>query len=279
TTISPDESSSVYDPCVWDVLQAILNEIIDGQTYEYSSRTDSSLSIENDKITRVIQNQESNVLDTIDILLNALNTPNYSIEPNKINNNGLAVLVAAADSCSKDENSSLVTKQNPTSLTNSLSLLIDLSQFRLSHAALIHIRSKHVIYIRKQVIWFGSSISNDICLKNFNNQQTCQYVTEKHACLYYDRKRNLFELLNYSEYGTIVNGFRYGLGNISDDESGDDDDDENDEKKNENENLQKCFCLTIPSYHSAWDGPAQLEQGTVVQIGCHEFLFYRHVVR
>ncbi len=157
-------------------------------------------------------------------------------------------------------------------MTNSLSLLIDLSQFRLSHAALIHIRSKHVIYIRKQVIWFGSSTSNDICLKNFNDQQTCQYVTDRHACLYYDRKRNLFELLNYSEYGTIVNGLRYGLGNLSDDES---DEDEN----RENDKLQKCFCLTTPSYHSAWDGSAQLEQGTVVQIGCHEFVFYRHVVR
>ena len=160
-------------------------------------------------------------------------------------------------------------------MTHSLSLLIDLSQFRSSHAALIHTRSKHVIYLRKHVVWFGSAKSNDICLKSFNPQQTCQYVSERHACLYYDRKRNLFELLNYSEYGTIVNGLRYGLGNLSDD----DDDDDEDSTKIENENLQKCFCLTNPLYHSAWDGPAQLEQGTVVQIGCHEFLFYRHVVR
>ena len=136
-----------------------------------------------------------------------------------------------------------------------------------------------MIYIRKQVIWFGSSKSNDVCLKNFNDQQTCQYVTEKHACLYYDRRRNIFELLNYSEYGTIVNGFRYGLGSLSDDETDNDDDDDDAEEIHENENLQRCFCLTTPMYHSAWDGPAQIEQGTVVQIGCHEFLFYRHVVR
>ena len=167
------------------------------------------------------------------------------------------------------------------STIDSFSLLIDLSQFRLSHAALIHLRSKHVIYIRKHVIWFGSSISNEICLKNFNDQQTCQFVSDRHACLYYDRRRNIFELLNYSEYGTIVNGLRYGLGNISDDDDDDDDDngDEDKFKSMENEKLQKCFCLSTPSYHSAWDGPAQIEQGTVVQIGCHEFLFYRHVVR
>lgn len=133
-----------------------------------------------------------------------------------------------------------------------------------------------MIYIRKHVVWFGASRSADICLKDFNREQTCQYVTDKHACLYYDRKRNVFELLNYSEFGTVVNGLRYGLGSLSDDES---EDDEHETKTSENEKLQKCFCLSTPAYHSAWDGPAQLEQGTVVQIGCHEFLFYRHVVR
>jgi hypothetical protein len=68
-------------------------------------------------------------------------------------------------------------------------------------------------------------------------------------------------LLNYSEYGTIVNDIRYGIS--------DDDDDENID-------LQKCFCCTKVS---TWDGPAQIEQGTVIKIGCHEFLFYRHIVR
>jgi len=116
------------------------------------------------------------------------------------------------------------------------------------------------------VIWFGSSPLNDIYLEDFNHSRPCQYISERHACLYYDRKHNLFELLNYSEYGTMVNDLHYGLDIVTNDD-------------NKNENLQKCFCLTSPSYHSAWDGSAQLEQGTVVQIGCHEFVFYRHVVR
>jgi pSer/pThr/pTyr-binding forkhead associated (FHA) protein len=115
---------------------------------------------------------------------------------------------------------------------SSFSDLIDLTQFRLSHA------------------------------ENFNLSHTCQCITERHACLYYDQKRNLFELLNYSEYGTIVNDIRYGIG----------DDDEN-------INLQKCFCCTKSLCPSTWDGPAQIEQGTVIKIGCHEFLFYRHIVR
>jgi hypothetical protein len=42
-----------------------------------------------------------------------LNEPNYSIESNKINNNGLAALIAAADSCLNDDNSSSLSKSIP----------------------------------------------------------------------------------------------------------------------------------------------------------------------
>jgi hypothetical protein len=82
-------------------LQSILNHIIDGHIYEYSSiTTDSSLLTENTK-------QESNILDTIDSLLNGLNEPNYSIETKKTNNDSFAALLAAADSCLNDEKTSL----------------------------------------------------------------------------------------------------------------------------------------------------------------------------
>jgi hypothetical protein len=57
--------------------------------------------------------KESNVLNTIDTLLHALNEPNYSLEQNRTNNDGLAALVAAADSCLNDENSSLLSKSIP----------------------------------------------------------------------------------------------------------------------------------------------------------------------
>ncbi len=82
----------------------MVNHIIDGHIYEFSS------IIENDKLTKI---SENNVLDTIDSLLNALNEPNYSIESNKINNNGLIALIAAADSCLNDENSLSVSKSSP----------------------------------------------------------------------------------------------------------------------------------------------------------------------
>ncbi|CAF0722962.1 unnamed protein product [Didymodactylos carnosus] len=163
--------------------------------------------------------------------------------------------------------------------------ILDLEHFRLSCTALIHTRTQQVLYLNKRNIWFGLSVSNDICLTNFNGSLTCQYVSDKHACLYYDEKINVFELLNYSEYGTIVNGFRYGLGDLS---SEDEDEDEID-RSNETDNsrtidslsipLQRCYCSSLPKYHSAWDGAARIDAGTVIQIGCHEFLFYRYVVR
>lgn len=141
---------------------------------------------------------------------------------------------------------------------------IDVSRFRLSHAALIHLHSRQVIYIEKQVIWIGSTPLNDICLNDFQLSRRCSHIDERHACLYYDRKRNLFELLNYSGYGIVVDGLRYGLGQ---------------EEKLENLNDQQCSCANEPSIQAAWDGAAQIEQGTVFRIGCHSFLFYRHVAQ
>lgn len=142
---------------------------------------------------------------------------------------------------------------------NSYSDTIDLSQFRQSHAALIHLRSKQVIYIRKHVVWFGSSSFNDISLEKFH---FCSHVTDRHACLYFDEKSHRFELLNYSEYGIRVNELAYGF------------------IENENASTQQCFCSNPNrSQSSTWDGPALIDQGTVIHIGCHEFLFYRHIVR
>jgi hypothetical protein len=92
-------SSTVYDPCVWDTLQAILNDIIDGNPYEFSSFVPESIvSIDN--------RSTANILDEIEILLQALNEPNYVQETRSIQTNGLAALIAAADTCFNNEISS-----------------------------------------------------------------------------------------------------------------------------------------------------------------------------
>ncbi len=91
-------------------MQSILDHIIDGHNYEFLSIADSSLSIENDKLSKVLGD---NTLDTIDNLLTALNEPNYSIETNKTNNDSFTALITAAESCLNDENSSLNSQSFP----------------------------------------------------------------------------------------------------------------------------------------------------------------------
>lgn len=98
-----DECSSAYDPCVWDLLQAIVNHISDGHTSEFPSTIDSYLPNEN--VNKAKSSQET-ILDKIDTLLCELNEPNYPIEHNKVNNDGLAILLAAADSCLANEDTS-----------------------------------------------------------------------------------------------------------------------------------------------------------------------------
>lgn len=87
-------------------MQSIVNHVIDGREYEYSSMMDRSLSMEN-KSMSLEKPVESNILDRIDGLLNALNEPNYSVEIHPKPSDAFTALIAAADSCFNDEKSSL----------------------------------------------------------------------------------------------------------------------------------------------------------------------------
>ena len=70
----------------------------------------------------------------------------------------------------------------------------------------------------KQSISIGSSVKMDMVLDEslFNSSRSkstseCVCISKKHACVYYDKCSNTYELLNYSEYGTVVDNFCYGL--------------------------------------------------------------------
>ncbi len=77
--LSPNESSSAYDPSIWDILQAILNDIVNNQPYEFSS------IIENHpNPIKSLSKPSMNTLDTIDILLQALNETRNDLEQNQI---------------------------------------------------------------------------------------------------------------------------------------------------------------------------------------------------
>ncbi|XP_058454758.1 PHD finger protein 12 isoform X2 [Malaya genurostris] len=64
----------------------------------------------------------------------------------------------------------------------------------------------HSVYMRYRAISIGIGRGNDIQLNQYGN---CQCISEKHATIFYDEVTKMFELLNYSEFGTEVNGQLY----------------------------------------------------------------------
>ncbi|VDP00476.1 unnamed protein product [Schistosoma margrebowiei] len=64
--------------------------------------------------------------------------------------------------------------------------------------------------------YFIFSIAPDchLCLANYNlsslNNQKCSFISPHHATIFYDDWTQHYELINYSEYGTCVDGIIYG---------------------------------------------------------------------
>lgn len=58
----------------------------------------------------------------------------------------------------------------------------------------------------KPVITIGSGSEMDICLHQYGH---CNYISSHHACLTLDKDNNEYELINYSEHGSIVDGVLY----------------------------------------------------------------------
>ncbi|XP_057176511.1 PHD finger protein 12 isoform X3 [Triplophysa rosa] len=55
-------------------------------------------------------------------------------------------------------------------------------------------------------LYIGTGADMDVCLTNYGH---CNYVSGKHACIFYDENTKQYELLNYSEHGTTVNNVLY----------------------------------------------------------------------
>ena len=54
----------------------------------------------------------------------------------------------------------------------------------------------------------GTSTASTMNLTTFSR---CQFLSEKHACIFYDEDSHSYELINYSEHGTVVDGILYSL--------------------------------------------------------------------
>lgn len=65
---------------------------------------------------------------------------------------------------------------------------------------------KKSVYMRYRSFSIGYGAENDLDLSRFGD---CAFVSPKHAIIFYDEITKQFEMLNYSEYGTEVNGHLY----------------------------------------------------------------------
>ncbi|XP_057694810.1 PHD finger protein 12 [Corythoichthys intestinalis] len=57
-----------------------------------------------------------------------------------------------------------------------------------------------------RTLYIGSGADMDVCLPNYGH---CNFVSGKHACIFYDENTKHYELLNYSEHGTTVDNVLY----------------------------------------------------------------------
>ncbi|CAG4933882.1 unnamed protein product [Colias eurytheme] len=115
---------------------------------------------------------------------------------------------------------------------------------------------------------------------------TCRHASGRHAIIFRDEVTNHFELINYSEWGSCVNGVMYAsdLSHYGD---------EPEEKNGELAGLIKktkpafklngaltapsgpadCACGTGAPPSAAWEGSALVPHGALLQFGCLRYVF------
>ena len=80
----------------------------------------------------------------------------------------------------------------------------------MARAAFISLNGREkrraLVRYRNYTIGLGSRV--DLDLSKFGH---CNYVSEKHAVVYYDQFTKVYELINYSDHGTVVDNAVYAL--------------------------------------------------------------------
>ncbi|KAK2160899.1 hypothetical protein LSH36_125g03022 [Paralvinella palmiformis] len=143
----------------------------------------------------------------------------------------------------------------------------------------------------------GTGGNMNLCLDNYGQ---CNYVSPKHACVFYDEMSRQYELLNYSEHGTTVDNVLYSC-DFSDkpattpqaskmvqsvrdmiDVARGRKQSPQEEKQFMNAHSGKiyrmCSCKTsssslIGGSGAGWEGTAILRHGSYIKLGCMQFVF------
>lgn len=76
----------------------------------------------------------------------------------------------------------------------------------LGYRPTVSARFPEATAMRYRCITIGRGVANDLQLDRYGH---CNYISAKHAVVFYDEHTKHYELLNYSLYGTSVNNVRY----------------------------------------------------------------------
>ncbi|KAF5288610.1 hypothetical protein FQR65_LT11981 [Abscondita terminalis] len=186
-------------------------------------------------------------------------------------------------------------------------ILINHEESLMGHLPILSPKLHAAITMKYRILTFGLGNTNDVPLDRFGN---CNYISPKHAVVFYDELERRYELLNYSCYGTFVNNslaanneiYQYIKRtetenatenevhevekevNIQHTESSPDYPKINDSKRCRvsplkrpfmKKGLKKCYCTpsNFESLTTGWEGSVPVPCGSVLRFGCVSFIF------
>lgn len=125
-------------------------------------------------------------------------------------------------------------------------------------------------------ITIGNHPTMDLCLRPLSG--TCSAISDKHAVIYHDKLTGLFELLNYSEFGSMVDNCVYNSNteeDVIDFWAGNS---ESVDSEGSSSSGSRCRCRldfdTAASPTNRFiEGPALLKHGSLIRFGCVTLLF------
>ncbi|XP_069767714.1 PHD finger protein 12 isoform X1 [Narcine bancroftii] len=148
-----------------------------------------------------------------------------------------------------------------------------------------------------RTLYIGTGADMDVCLTNYGY---CNYVSGKHACIFYDENGKHYELLNYSEHGTTVDNVLYSC-DFSEKTTptppssvvakvqsvikyckSRKEEEEQEEtvmsSQGQGLNGKTCNCKAsssslIGGSGAGWEGTALLHHGSYIKLGCLQFVF------
>uniref|UniRef100_A0A8C8S1M9 PHD finger protein 12 n=1 Tax=Pelusios castaneus TaxID=367368 RepID=A0A8C8S1M9_9SAUR len=154
----------------------------------------------------------------------------------------------------------------------------------------------HMCY---RTLYIGTGADMDVCLTSYGH---CNYVSGKHACIFYDENTKHYELLNYSEHGTTVDNVLYSCdfsekatptppssvvakvqSVIKCHRSRKRDEEPQEEaavmsSQAQGQPRKPCNCTAsssslIGGSGAGWEGTALLHHGSYIKLGCLQFVF------